>query len=82
MIGYATYPDVRAKWVRYRSCHHALVGWALDLPGGWNGCAPAFLQIITPAIRVAEKVGMRLIGTVWEEDLDEVLLYGVEKREQ
>jgi hypothetical protein len=31
---------------------------------------------------VAEKLGMRMLGTVWEEDLDEVLLYGVEKREK
>ena len=30
-----------------------------------------------PAIRVAQKLGMKLVGTVWEEDLDEVLLYAL-----
>jgi hypothetical protein len=33
-----------------------------------------------PARRVAEKVGMRIAGTVWEEDIDDVLLY--EKRRE
>jgi hypothetical protein len=28
---------------------------------------------------VAEKVGMEVVGTVWEEDIDEVLLYGIDR---
>ncbi|HXS25881.1 MAG TPA: GNAT family N-acetyltransferase [Gemmatimonadales bacterium] len=79
MIGYATYPDVERNGFATEAAT-ALIGWALDHPGVERVCA-SLPPDNHPAIRVAEKVGMRLIGTVWEEDLDEVLLYGVEKRE-
>jgi len=79
MIGYATYPDVERNGFATEAAS-ALIGWALDHPGVERVCA-SLPPDNHPAIRVAEKVGMRLIGTVWEEDLDEVLLYGVEKRE-
>jgi RimJ/RimL family protein N-acetyltransferase len=77
MIGYATYPDVEGNGFATEAAG-ALIGWALDQPGIARVCA-SLPPDNHPAIRVAEKVGMRLMGTVWEEDLDEVMLYCVEK---
>jgi RimJ/RimL family protein N-acetyltransferase len=77
MIGYATYPG---------SAHHgfateateALVEWALQQPGVRRVCA-SIPPDNTGARRVAEKVGMRIAGTVWEEEIDDVLLYEVRR---
>jgi ribosomal-protein-alanine N-acetyltransferase len=79
MIGYATYPNVEGHGFATEAAG-ALVRWALRQPGVARVCAslPPDNQ---PAIRVAEKLGMRLLGTVWEEDLDEVLLYAVRSEE-
>jgi len=76
MIGYATYPDVEGNGFATEAAR-ALIAWALEKPGVARVCA-SLPPDNHPAIRVAEKVGMRLMGTVWEEDLDEVLLYGIE----
>jgi ribosomal-protein-alanine N-acetyltransferase len=77
MIGYATYPNVEGRGFATEAAG-ALVRWALPQPGVTRVCAslPPDNQA---AIRVAEKLGMKLLGTVWEEDLDEVLLYGIPK---
>ena len=79
MIGYATYPGA-AQHGFATEATEALVEWALRQPDVQRVCAS-----IPPdnagARRVAEKVGMRIAGTVWEEEIDEVLLYEV-KRER
>jgi ribosomal-protein-alanine N-acetyltransferase len=80
MLGYATYPTAERHGYATEAAG-ALVRWALSQPRVARVCA-SLPPDNSPAIRVAEKLGMRMLGTVWEEDLDEVLLYGVEKREK
>ena len=75
MIGYATYPNVEGRGFATEAAG-ALVRWALAQPGVARVCASLPPQN-EPAIRVAQKLGMKLVGTVWEEDLDEVLLYAL-----
>ena len=75
MIGYATYPDVEGRGFATEAAD-ALIRWVLPQPGVAQVCA-TLPPDNRAAIRVAEKVGMSLVGTVWEEDLDEVLLYSV-----
>jgi ribosomal-protein-alanine N-acetyltransferase len=77
MIGYATYPTAERHGFATEAAG-ALARWALAQPGVVRVCA-SLPPDNSAAIRVAEKVGMKLLGTVWEEDLDEVLLYGVER---
>lgn len=74
MLGYATYPNAEGQGFATEAAG-ALVSWALAQPGIMRVCA-SMPPDNRGAIRVAEKVGMRLMGTVWEEDLDDVLLYG------
>ncbi len=76
MIGYATYPGAAHRGFATEATN-ALVGWALAQPGVTRVCSSIPPDNI-PARRVAEKVGMRVAGTVWEEEIDDVLLY--EKR--
>ena len=77
MIGYATYAGA-AQHGFATEATEALVTWALSQPGVQRVCAS-----IPPdnrgARRVAEKVGMRIAGTVWEEEIDDVLLYEVKR---
>lgn len=76
MIGYATYPGAAHRGFATEATA-ALVRWALEQPGVVRVCS-SIPPDNTPARRVAEKVGMRVAGTVWEEEIDDVLLY--EKR--
>lgn len=76
MIGYATYPGAAHRGFATEATG-ALVAWALAQPGVTRVCSSIPPDNI-PARRVAEKVGMRVAGTVWEEEIDDVLLY--EKR--
>ncbi|HWA17278.1 MAG TPA: GNAT family N-acetyltransferase, partial [Gemmatimonadales bacterium] len=76
MIGYATYPAVDHRGYASEAAK-ALIDWALTQPGVTRVCA-SIPPDNAPARRVAEKVGMRVAGTVWEEEIDDVLLY--EKR--
>lgn len=78
MIGYATYPGADHRGFATEATD-ALVKWALAQPGVDRVCASIPPDNV-PARRVAEKVGMRVAGTVWEEDIDDVLLY--EKRRE
>lgn len=73
MIGYATYPGADRRGYASEATR-LLIDWALAQPGVTRVCASIPPDNI-PARRVAEKVGMRVAGTVWEEELDEVLLY-------
>lgn len=76
MIGYATYPGSDRRGYASEATS-ALISWALAQPGVLRVCA-SIPPGNVPARRVAEKVGMRIAGTVWEEEIDDVLLY--EKR--
>ena len=75
MIGYATYPGANRNGFASEAAA-ALVQWALQQPGVKRVCASIPPDNIA-ARRVAEKIGMRVAGTVWEEDIDEVLLYEI-----
>ncbi|HEU5169097.1 MAG TPA: GNAT family N-acetyltransferase [Gemmatimonadales bacterium] len=77
MLGYATYPDVEGRGYATEAAR-ALARWALAQPGVRRVCA-SMPPDNRAAIRVAQKVGMRLLGTVWEEELDDVLLYAIER---
>jgi cob(I)alamin adenosyltransferase len=73
LLGYATYPEADHKGYGTEAVT-ALVGWALAQPGCRRVCANIPTDN-TGARRVAEKVGMRLVGRLWDEDIDEVLVY-------
>jgi len=75
MIGYATYPGAASHGFATEATR-ALIHWALAQPGVARVCA-SIPPENAPARRVAEKVGMRVAGTVWEEDIDDVLLYEI-----
>jgi RimJ/RimL family protein N-acetyltransferase len=77
MIGYSTYPGAERKGYASEATR-ALVDWALAQPDVTRVCA-SIPPDNWPARRVAEKVGMAIVGTVWEEDIDDVLLYGIER---
>jgi RimJ/RimL family protein N-acetyltransferase len=79
MIGYSTYPGAAHRGFATEATD-ALVRWALAQPGVRRVCASIPPDNV-PARRVAEKVGMRIAGTVWEEEIDDVLLYE-KKREE
>jgi RimJ/RimL family protein N-acetyltransferase len=78
MVGYSTYPGADGKGYASEATR-ALVDWALAQPGVTRVCA-SIPPENWPARRVAEKVGMEVVGTVWEEDIDEVLLYRIERQ--
>ena len=73
MIGYATYPGADRRGYASEATR-ALIAWALAQPGVTRVCASIPPDNVA-ARRVAEKVGMRVAGTVWEEEIDDVLLY-------
>ena len=75
MIGYATYPGADRRGYASEATR-ALVEWALAQPGVERVCASIPPDNVA-ARRVAEKVGMRVAGTVWEEEIDDVLLYEI-----
>jgi RimJ/RimL family protein N-acetyltransferase len=77
MIGYATYPESDGRGFATEATR-ALVLWALAHPEVSRVCA-SVPPWNAASKRVAEKVGMRVIGTVWEEEIDDVLLYGIER---
>ncbi len=75
MIGYATYPGANGRGFASEAAE-ALVRWALGQAGVTRVCA-SIPPDNTAARRVAERIGMRVAGTVWEEEIDEVLLYEI-----
>ncbi|MEP6574315.1 MAG: GNAT family N-acetyltransferase [Gemmatimonadota bacterium] len=77
MIGYATYPESDGRGIATEATR-ALVLWALAHPEVSRVCA-SVPPWNAASKRVAEKVGMRVLGTVWEEEIDDVLLYGIER---
>lgn len=77
VMGYATYPRFERHGFATEAVR-ALVGWAMAQPGVRRVCA-TIPPWNAPSRRVAEKVGMRPVGTIWEEDVDEVVLYAVDR---
>jgi RimJ/RimL family protein N-acetyltransferase len=75
MIGYATYPGADRRGFASEATR-GLIDWALAQPGVSRVCASIPPDNVA-ARRVAEKVGMRIAGTVWEEEIDEVILYEI-----
>lgn len=77
MLGYATYPGAEGHGFASEAAR-ALIDWAFDHPSVSRVCVTIPVDNLA-ARRVAEKLGMRVLGTVWEEDIDDVLLYAVER---
>ncbi len=73
LLGYATYAEADGRGFGSEAVG-ALIAWALVEPGCRRVCAN-IPPDNTGARRVAEKVGMRLVGKLWDEDIDEVLVY-------
>jgi [ribosomal protein S5]-alanine N-acetyltransferase len=81
-VGFATYPQFEGHGYATEATR-ALVAWALAQPAVLRVCA-SIPSWNAGSRRVAEKVGMRPVGAawdaeVWDEDVDDVLLYAVER---
>lgn len=84
VVGYATYPAFGGRGFATEATQ-ALVDWALGQADVRRVCA-TIPRANATARRVAEKVGMRSIGrwwdpTAWDEDVEDVLLYAVDRDE-
>ena len=75
LVGYAMYPDYEGRGYATEAVR-ALVTWAFSQPGvrEVRALAPVWN---TPALRVAENVGMRPVATEEDDDVGEVLLYAI-----
>lgn len=77
MMGYATYP-ARENLGYATEAARGLMNWALEQPGVRRVCS-SIPPSNARAINVARKIGMRQMGTIWEEELDEVLLFAIDQ---
>ena len=77
VMGYATYPSFEGHGYASEAVK-ALIDWAFTQDGVRKVCA-TIPPWNTGSRRVAEKVGMRQVGTIWEEDVDEVELWAVDR---
>jgi ribosomal-protein-alanine N-acetyltransferase len=77
MIGYATYPGSEHRGLATEASE-GLIRWALAQPGVTRVCA-SIPEDNLAARRVAEKIGMRVTASVWEEEIDDVLLYEIRR---
>jgi [ribosomal protein S5]-alanine N-acetyltransferase len=75
LIGYAMYPGGQGSGYATEATQ-ALVEWAFTQPGVRivRAMAPVWN---TPAVHVAEKVGMRPVGSYEDDEVGEVLIYEV-----
>lgn len=75
LVGYAMYAGYEGRGYATEAVR-ALVGWAFGQPGvrEVRALAPVWN---TPALRVAENVGMRPVAAEEDDDVGEVLLYAV-----
>ena len=73
LIGYAMYPGREGHGYATEATR-ALVEWAFTQPGvrTVRAMAPVWN---TPAVQVAEKVGMRPVGSSEDDEVGEVLIY-------
>ena len=75
LVGYAIYTEFEGRGYATEAVR-AMVGWAFGQPGvrEVRALAPVWN---TPALRVAENVGMRPVASEEDDDVGEVLLYAV-----
>jgi ribosomal-protein-alanine N-acetyltransferase len=75
LVGYAIYGEYEGRGYATEAVK-AMVAWAFGQPGvrEVRALAPVWN---TPAIRVAENVGMRPVASEEDDDVGEVLLYAV-----
>jgi ribosomal-protein-alanine N-acetyltransferase len=75
LVGYAMYPEYEGRGYATEAVK-AMVAWAFGQPGvrEVRALAPVWN---TPALRVAENVGMRPVASEEDDDVGEVLLYAV-----
>jgi [ribosomal protein S5]-alanine N-acetyltransferase len=75
LIGYAMYPAFEGLGYATEAVR-AMIGWAFHQPGVKlvRALAPVWN---TPALRVAENVGMRPVAADEDDDIGEVLVYAV-----
>jgi RimJ/RimL family protein N-acetyltransferase len=75
LIGYAMYPAHEGRGYATEAVR-AMIDWAFAQPGvrEVRALAPVWN---TPALRVAENVGMRPVATEEDDDVGEVLLYAL-----
>jgi ribosomal-protein-alanine N-acetyltransferase len=75
LVGYAIYTEYEGQGYATEAVR-AMVAWAFSRPGvrEVRALAPVWN---TPALRVAENVGMRPVASEEDDDVGEVLLYAV-----
>jgi ribosomal-protein-alanine N-acetyltransferase len=75
LIGYAMYPDCEGHGYATEAVR-AMVQWAFAQPGvrAVRALAPVWN---TPAVHVAEKVGMRPVSAAEDDEVGEVLVYEI-----
>jgi RimJ/RimL family protein N-acetyltransferase len=75
LIGYAMYPQFEGHGYATEAVR-AMIEWAFQQPGVRivRALAPVWN---TPALRVAENVGMRPVGANEDDDVGEVLVYAL-----
>jgi RimJ/RimL family protein N-acetyltransferase len=75
LIGYAMYPEFEGHGYATEAVR-AMIGWAFQQPGVRvvRALAPVWN---TPAVRVAENVGMHPVAADEDDDIGEVLVYAV-----
>jgi RimJ/RimL family protein N-acetyltransferase len=75
LVGYAVYPEHEGHGFATEAVR-AMIGWAFRQPGvrEVRALAPVWN---TPALRVAENVGMRPVASGEDDDVGEVLVYAV-----
>lgn len=77
IIGYATYPGFEGKGYASEAAQ-GLMEWALQQPGVVRVAAtiPPWNE---KSMRIAERIGMRRIGTTWDEEVGDVYLFAAER---
>ena len=75
LVGYTVYPEHEGHGFATEAVR-GMIGWAFRQPGvrEVRALAPVWN---TPALRVAENVGMRPVGSGEDDDVGEVLIYSV-----
>jgi RimJ/RimL family protein N-acetyltransferase len=77
LLGYAIYPRVEGRGYATEATR-ALIAWALDQVGvaAVRATIPPWH---TPSLRVAQKAGMRQVGTARDEEVGEVLVFEAQR---
>lgn len=77
VMGYATYPGASGHGFATEAAQ-GLKEWALAQEGV-KRVAATIPPWNTQSIRIAEKIGMRQVGTTWDEEVGEVYLYAADR---